>query len=88
MNTDDLRWLLQTIEEPETAERFVLAQYKRGRIPDHVMAEIARDRRWIGRAAIQVLTAGTGRSTEYALRQIRVVPQEGQVHERAILTAF
>ena len=87
MNTDDLRWLLQTIEEPETAERFVLAQYKRGRIPDHVMADIACDRRWIGRAAIQVLTAATRRSTEYAIRQIPVIPQEEQFHECAILTA-
>ena len=88
MNTDDLRWLLQTIKDPEAAERFVLAQYERGRIADHVMSEIARDRRWTGRAAIHVLTAGTGRSTECDVRQIRVVPQEGQVHERAILTAF
>ena len=79
MNADDLRWLLQTIEEPEAAERFVLAQYERGRIPPHVMADIARDRRWIGRAAIQVLTAGTGGSTEYGVRQIPVVSQEGQV---------
>lgn len=87
MNADELKWLLQTTKEPETAERFVLAQYKRGRIPDHVMTEIARERRWIERAAIQVLIAATGRSTEYAIRQIPVVAQEEQFHECAILTA-
>ena len=67
MNADELRWLLQTIKEPEAAERFVSAQYKRGRIPDHVMAEIAGDRRWISQTAIQALTAATLRSTEYAI---------------------
>jgi hypothetical protein len=59
MNADDLRWLLQTIEAAETAERLVLEQYKRGRIPDHVMADIARDRRWISPTALQALAAAT-----------------------------
>jgi hypothetical protein len=40
MDSDDLRWLLQTIETPEMAERFVLAQYKHGRISAHVIAKI------------------------------------------------
>jgi hypothetical protein len=40
MDADDLRWLLQTIETPEMAERFVLAQYKHGRISAHVIAKI------------------------------------------------
>ena len=33
MNADEMNWLLQTIEEPETAKRFVQAQYGLGRIP-------------------------------------------------------
>ena len=32
MNESDIGWLLQTIEDSETAERFVAAQYQRGRI--------------------------------------------------------
>ena len=46
MNSDEVNWLLQTIEDPENAKRFVLAQYQRGRIPYHVMASLARDRNW------------------------------------------
>jgi hypothetical protein len=65
MNADDMRWLLQTIEDPETAERFVVAQYERGRISYHAMAEIARERGWINRTANEVLIPATRRSTEY-----------------------
>ena len=32
MSEKELNWLLQTIKDPATAERFVLAQYERGRI--------------------------------------------------------
>jgi hypothetical protein len=46
MNPDEVNWLLQTIEDPENAKRFVQAQYKRGRIPYHVMARLARERDW------------------------------------------
>ena len=46
MNSDEVNWLLQKIEDPENAKRFVLAQYQRGRIPYHVMATLARDRNW------------------------------------------
>ena len=59
----------QTIEDPETAERFVVAQYDRGRISYHVMAEIARERGWINRTVNEVLIAATRRSTEYAPAQ-------------------
>ena len=44
MNSDEVNWLLQTIEDPENAKRFVQAQYQRGRIPYHVMASLARER--------------------------------------------
>ena len=46
MNTDEMNWLLRTIEDPEKAKRFVQAQHQRGRIPYHVMASLVRDRNW------------------------------------------
>jgi hypothetical protein len=53
MNSDEVNWLLQTIEDPENAKRFVQAQYQRGRIPYHVMARLARDRNWTDWPAIE-----------------------------------
>ena len=47
MTAEELNWLLQTIKDVANAERFVLAQYKRGRISFQVMADIARKRGWI-----------------------------------------
>jgi hypothetical protein len=47
VNREELNWLLQTIKGVETAERFVLAQYKRGRVSLQVLADIARERGWI-----------------------------------------
>jgi hypothetical protein len=46
MNREELNWLLQTIKDTETAERFVLAQYERGRISSQMRADVARERRW------------------------------------------
>ena len=53
MNKKELNWLLQTIKDPATAERFVFAQYRRGRISFQLMAELARERGWIGRTRNQ-----------------------------------
>ena len=53
MNSDQVNWLLQTIEDPENARRFVLAQYQRGRIPYHVMAILARERNWTDWPAVE-----------------------------------
>jgi hypothetical protein len=53
MNSDEVNWLLQTIEDPENAKRFVRAQYQRGRIPYHVMASLARDRNWTDCPAVE-----------------------------------
>lgn len=53
MNSDEVNWLLQTIEDPENAKRFVQAQYQRGRIPYHVMASLARDRNWTDWSAVE-----------------------------------
>src|SRR5262249_11076734 len=33
MNSDEVNWLLQTIEDPENAKRFVQAQHQRGKNP-------------------------------------------------------
>jgi len=53
MNSDEMNWLLQTIEDPENTKRFVQAQYQRGRIPYHVMANLARDRNWTDWPAVE-----------------------------------
>ena len=47
MNREELNWLLQTIKDAATAERFLLAQYERGRISLEVMADVAQERGWI-----------------------------------------
>jgi RNA polymerase sigma-70 factor, ECF subfamily len=53
MNSDEMNWLLGTIVDPEKAKRFVRAQYERGRIPDHAMAKLARERGWTEWAAVE-----------------------------------
>ena len=60
MNKNELNWLLQTIKDPATAERFVFAQYTRGRISFRLMAELARKRGWIGRTTNQFAITTTG----------------------------
>jgi hypothetical protein len=57
MNADEMNWLLQTIEEPETAKRFVQAQYEHGRVSYRVVADLAREHGWTDYPAVQVLTA-------------------------------
>ena len=56
MNAYEMNWLLQTIEDPETARRFVQVQYERTRISYEVMANLAREQRWTDYPAVQVLT--------------------------------
>jgi hypothetical protein len=63
---------LQTIKDAETAERFVLAQYERGRISFQMMADVARERRWINRDANQFLTMATRHSNEYATTELPI----------------
>jgi hypothetical protein len=41
MNREELNWLLQTIKDAETVERFVLAQYECGRISFQMMADVS-----------------------------------------------
>jgi hypothetical protein len=41
MNKEEVNWLLQTIQDPEKARRFLFAQYRRGRISLQLMNEVA-----------------------------------------------
>jgi hypothetical protein len=65
MNADEMNWLLQTIEEPETAKRFVQAQYELGRIPYQLVVDLARQRGWTDYLPVRVWTAPPS-SVEYA----------------------
>jgi hypothetical protein len=56
VNREELDWLLQTIKDAATTERFVLAQYEHGRISLEVMADVARERGWISTPRISSLT--------------------------------
>jgi hypothetical protein len=49
MNREELNWLLQTIQDANTAQGFVLAQYERGRISFQMMADITRGRGSVNR---------------------------------------
>jgi hypothetical protein len=60
---------LQTIEDTNNAERFVLAQYERARISYQVMADVARERGWISRLADRF---STPQPTEYAATALPV----------------
>jgi hypothetical protein len=72
MNKEDLKWLLQTIENPETAKLFVLAQYERGRISSQVIADVGRERGWTYRNANGFLTTTTGNSSENATPELTI----------------
>lgn len=72
MNTNEMNWLLQTIEEPEAAKRFVLAQYKRGRISLQVVIEVAPELDWINLEANQFSTATTDHSTGYPTPELSI----------------
>ena len=72
MNKKELNWLLQTIKDPATAERFVLAQYRRGRISFQLMAELARRRGWVGRTANQFAITTTGYLVGLTMTEFRI----------------
>jgi hypothetical protein len=44
VNREELDWLLQSIKDAATTERFVVAQYEHGRISLEVLADVARER--------------------------------------------
>jgi hypothetical protein len=66
VNRSELNWLLQTIEDAETAERFVLAQYQRGRISSEIVADVVREQGWINRPANERPITTARYVTEYA----------------------
>jgi len=72
MNREERNWLLQTIKDAETAERFVLAQYRRGRISAQQMADVAQERDWIKLTANQFMTMTTRRNNEYTTMELIV----------------
>ena len=88
MDADELRWLLQTIETPEMAERFVLGQYRHGRISAHVIAEIGLERPWISQAAIQTQPAATHQSSEYAPTETFIGSRQEHLYGSPILSTF
>jgi hypothetical protein len=61
MNREELNWLLQTIDDAESAERFVLAQYDRGRISFQMMADVSerasRRRNTYGQQTVDLVSA-------------------------------
>ena len=66
MNKEEVNWLLQTIQDPESAKRFLLAQYQRGRISIQLMNEVAPESdginsatllRWTEHAAMALVLA-------------------------------
>jgi len=72
MNKEELKWLLRTIKNAETAELFVLAQYEHGRISSQVMADAGRERGWTYRNANVILTTTTGNASEYATAEFTI----------------
>jgi hypothetical protein len=88
MDANDLRWLLQTIETPEMTERFVLAQYKQGRISAHVIAEVGHERPWISQVGIKVRPAATHQCSEYAATETFIYSQQTHPHGSPIFSTF
>jgi len=61
MSREELCWLLQTIDDAESAERFVLAQYDHGRISFQLMADVSerasRRRNTYGQQTVDLVSA-------------------------------
>jgi hypothetical protein len=72
VNRTELHWLLQTIADSQTAERFVSAQYQQGRISFQMMADVARERGWTNPKANPFTTTGTRHSNEYSATELSV----------------
>jgi hypothetical protein len=66
MNRQDMNWLLETINDPENAKHFVLAQYECGRISLQVMTDVAEERGWVKHTANQFTTALPHHAAAYA----------------------
>ena len=61
MSREELYWLLQTIDDAESAERFLLAQYDHGRISFQLMADVSergsRRRNTYGQQTVDLVSA-------------------------------
>jgi len=78
MNSDELNWLLQTIETAAVAQRFVEAQYERGRIPFRVMANLVRERGWTHWQIVEASTP-TLISMGSATTPVAILPVSGAI---------
>ena len=78
MNADEMNWLLQTIEEPDTAKRFVRAQYELGRISYQLVVDLARQRDWTDYPRVRVWTAPPT-SVEYATSRTVIFGAAGTI---------
>jgi hypothetical protein len=78
MNADEMNWLLQTIEEPDTAKRFVQAQYELGRISYQLVVDLARQRDWADYPPVRVWTAPPT-SVEYATSRTVIFGAAGTI---------
>ena len=72
MNREEVNWLLQTIKDAKSAERFVLAQYERGRISAQVMADVAREWGWINHKANRFLSMATHHLSGYGATELPI----------------
>jgi len=72
VNREELNWLLQTIKDSTTAERFVAAQCEHGRISLEVMADVAQERGWINHAANQFFTTFSCDSNQLASSELPI----------------
>jgi hypothetical protein len=72
MNREQGNWLLHTIEDAETTERFALALYERGRISLQVMTDVARGRGSTNRNRNQSGTTATRHSDKYTATELPV----------------
>jgi hypothetical protein len=72
MNREELNWLLQTIKDAETTERFVLALYEHGRISLQVMADVGRERGAINRNWNRFGTTATHHSDQNSVTELPI----------------
>jgi hypothetical protein len=72
MSEKELNWLLQTIKDPATAERFVVAQYECGRISFQLMAKLARKRGCIDRTMNQFAITTIGYLVRFTTAEFRI----------------
>jgi hypothetical protein len=63
VDREELNWLLQTINDAEAVERFLLAQYEHGRISIQVMTHVALERGWINLTTNRFFAAAARHST-------------------------